>query len=185
MLFGAIFGSSFGGTLADSFGRRFAILVTAGLFFVGSLVTCTATILPVFYCGRFVIGVGVAIASIANVAYLTEVAPTRWRGGDGTCHFLRCQLSWLVLLLGLISCNELMVTLGILLAYSVGAYLSKTEGGWRILYGIPMFLAVAQVQTHHHHLHRCCRRCGHRNNTQTCKSSIIIDVAFKLLKFRR
>ena len=78
-----------------------------------------------FYCGRFVMGVGVAIASIADVAYLTEVAPVRWRGG-------------------LISCNELMTTLGILLAYVVGAALAETPGGWRVLYGIPLFLALVQ-----------------------------------------
>lgn len=61
------------GTLTDAFGRRFAILVTAGLFCCGAIVTCTATALPVFYCGRFVMGVGVAIASIAGAVLHFDV----------------------------------------------------------------------------------------------------------------
>ncbi|CAG2254877.1 GLUT12 [Mytilus edulis] len=46
MLFGALLGSCFGGMIIDWFGRRFTIIVNAGIFTIGAVIAAGA---PVFY----------------------------------------------------------------------------------------------------------------------------------------
>ena len=125
MLMGALGGSVVSGALADRLGRRATILLSSAIFAVGSVVTASASSVGVLYGGRVFTGVAVAVSTTADVMYLTEVAPLEWRGA-------------------LTSCNELMTTLGILLAYSAGALADGVAGGWRILFGIPTLLALLQ-----------------------------------------
>ena len=124
-LMGALAGSTVSGILADKLGRRAAILYTSMLFAVGSAITTSASSIGVLYGGRVLMGMAVAVSTTADVMYLTEVAPLEWRGA-------------------LTSCNELMTTLGILLAYVTGLLTRGMAGGWRIIFGVPMLLAMIQ-----------------------------------------
>ena len=69
------------------------------------------------------IGVAIGIASYTAPLYISEVAPPNLRGG-------------------LVTLNQLAVTMGILLAYVVDAVFSGS-GNWRIMFGCGVFPAVA------------------------------------------
>ncbi|UNO42697.1 sugar porter family MFS transporter [Streptomyces sp. MST-110588] len=116
LLVGAMLGAGLAGRLSDSWGRRKLILAASGVFILGTLGASLATgpwSLIVF---RFVIGTGVGIASVVVPLYLTELAPKHLRGG-------------------LTSLMQLLVTVGIFLAY-VTDYLLAGDGAWRWMIGL-------------------------------------------------
>ncbi len=115
-LAGAAVGAAFAGQLADSFGRRPMLLVTAGIFVVGGLVSALAGSLAVLLLGRFLVGLGIGGASMLTPLYLAEIAPASERGA-------------------LVSFNQLAITLGILVSYLVG-YVFAADGAWRWMLGL-------------------------------------------------
>lgn len=80
MLLGCAFGALFAGRMADRFGRR-ALLIAASVFFIvsawGSGVA-GGTVEFVIY--RIIGGLAVGAASVMAPAYISEVAPARYRG---------------------------------------------------------------------------------------------------------
>lgn len=80
MLLGCAVGAFFAGRLADTYGRR-TLLITAAVFFIvsawGSGIS-TSTTEFVFY--RILGGLAVGAASVMSPAYISEVAPARYRG---------------------------------------------------------------------------------------------------------
>ncbi|MEB3366693.1 sugar porter family MFS transporter [Saccharopolyspora mangrovi] len=122
LLVGAMAGAGASGRLADVWGRRKLILWAAVVFTagtVGAMLATTAWMLVVF---RFVIGIGVGIASVVVPLYLTELAPKQSRGG-------------------LTSLMQLLVTVGILVAYITDYALADT-GSWRWMLGLGAVPAV-------------------------------------------
>src|SRR4051812_19626506 len=113
---GAAIGAMVAGGLADQFGRKTVILVVAVIFFAGAIISAIATILSVLIIGRFLVGVGIGVASMLTPLYLAETAPPAQRGA-------------------LVSLNQLMITVGILVSYIVGYLLSQGEG-WRWMLGL-------------------------------------------------
>jgi len=80
MLLGCAVGAFFAGRLADKYGRRALLLVAAVLFIIsawGSGIS-TSSVEFVFY--RIVGGLAVGAASVMAPAYISEVAPARYRG---------------------------------------------------------------------------------------------------------
>lgn len=73
LLLGSVVGALFGGFATDKYGRRAMILRTDVTFIVGSLGIALAPTFPLLLLGRFIVGVGVSVSAIADVAYLTEV----------------------------------------------------------------------------------------------------------------
>eukprot|EP00550_Attheya_septentrionalis_P012590 CAMPEP_0198305088 /NCGR_PEP_ID=MMETSP1449-20131203/57730_1 /TAXON_ID=420275 /ORGANISM="Attheya septentrionalis, Strain CCMP2084" /LENGTH=573 /DNA_ID=CAMNT_0044007619 /DNA_START=39 /DNA_END=1757 /DNA_ORIENTATION=- len=137
---GSIMGSLVGGYLCDRLGRRFMILMTDLLFLVGALTLALAPGYRTVLMGRVVVGMAVSISGIADVSYLTEIAPSESMRGS------------------LISCNEACVTLGFLLAYLISYLLSSTllttnhtnnddddPPLWRILFGLSGIVALVQL----------------------------------------
>jgi sugar porter (SP) family MFS transporter len=122
MVVGAIVGSAVGGLIMDTIGRRDTIILTGVIFTLASAVCASAPTFTQLLFGRFVLGIGVAIALIADSAYLLEVSPAEWRGA-------------------LVSCNEFMVAVGIMLAFTSGAVLSN----WRVILAIPIAIAILQI----------------------------------------
>src|SRR5687768_4390084 len=53
---GAAFGALLGGKLADKFGRKGSLLVCAGLFLAGALITAMAPNVPIMTVGRTLLG---------------------------------------------------------------------------------------------------------------------------------
>ncbi|MFC5971114.1 sugar porter family MFS transporter [Halomarina salina] len=127
VLVGAILGAATGGRLADRFGRRRLTLAGAVVFFVGSLGMALSPSLPMLIGWRIVVGVAVGVASVIGPLYISETAPPDIRGSLG---FLQ----------------QLMITLGILLAYVVNYLFAPSfleVIGWRWMLGFGAVPAVA------------------------------------------
>jgi MFS family permease len=80
---GGLIGALFGGLASDTFGRRFGMVLGSSLIFIGVIVEVTAKEISQFIGGRFFIGFGVTISTIAGPVYLVEVSPPHWRGTFG------------------------------------------------------------------------------------------------------
>ncbi|MGI4857646.1 MAG: sugar porter family MFS transporter [Janthinobacterium lividum] len=115
-LAGAAGGAAIAGRLADHFGRRPTLLWTAGVFLAGAVVSACAVNLPMLLAGRLLVGIGIGGSSMLTPLYLAEIAPAKTRGA-------------------LVSCNQLAVTLGILVSYLVG-YALASSGSWRWMLGL-------------------------------------------------
>jgi len=125
---GSIVGSVVGGIACDRFGRRTAILFTDALFLLGSIVLASANGYGSVLFGRVTVGIAVGVSALADVSYLTEIAPDNHRGA-------------------LVSCNEASISVGFLLAYvcSYGITVSvENDDGWRIMFGMSGLIAVLQ-----------------------------------------
>jgi SP family galactose:H+ symporter-like MFS transporter len=113
-LVGAVVGSTLSGRLTDTIGRKRAILITAVIFTLGSILCAIATNTLVLITGRIAIGVAIGVASYTAPLYIGEMAPPNLRGG-------------------LVALNQLAITVGILLAYVVDAAFAPSEG-WRFMF---------------------------------------------------
>ncbi|EMA52169.1 sugar porter family MFS transporter [Halococcus thailandensis] len=115
VLVGAMIGAATGGKLADRFGRRRLTLAGAAVFFVGSFGMALSPTIEWLVFWRVVEGTAVGVASIVGPLLISETAPSDIRGALG---FLQ----------------QLMITIGILLAYVVNyAFAPEFLGitGWR------------------------------------------------------
>ena len=113
---GALVGALIAGGVADRVGRRSTLIAAGLLFFVGALVQSLAPETAVLVVGRFIIGGGVGIASVAAPLYAAEMAPATLRGR-------------------FVSSYQLAITMGILIAEIVDAFLSD-GGDWRLMLGL-------------------------------------------------
>lgn len=115
MLIGAMIGAATGGQLSDRFGRRRVTFAGAGVFFIGSFGMALSPTLGWLVVWRMIEGIAVGVASVVGPLLIAETAPPDIRGALG---FLQ----------------QLMITLGILLAY-ITNYLFAPEFlgiiGWR------------------------------------------------------
>ena len=123
LVIGGIMGCLIGGYICDIFGRRFTMMIVAGIFILGSIILSLSNSLPSLYVGRFIVGCGVTISAIADVSYLSEISPEKYRGA-------------------IVGCNELLITIGLLFAYFTGYLLSEISTGWRWMFAIPLFLSL-------------------------------------------
>ncbi|HEY4782179.1 MAG TPA: MFS transporter [Chthoniobacterales bacterium] len=122
-LIGAVCGSILSGRLTDLIGRKRAILITAGIFTVGSILCAIATSTGVLIAGRIAIGVAIGVASYTAPLYIGEMAPPKLRGG-------------------LVTLNQLAITVGILVAYIIDAAFAAS-GNWRLMFGCGVLPALA------------------------------------------
>lgn len=77
---GQIAAFPFCGFLADGYGRRVCIFVGCLIVLIGTAVQGSCNTLSVFMGGRFILGLGAALASAAGPAYTVELAPPHYRG---------------------------------------------------------------------------------------------------------
>jgi len=101
---GAVVGALFAGKLADQYGRKNILIISAVLFIISAIGSGFAESLSVFNMYRILGGIGVGAASVLSPIYIAETAPTEMRGK-------------------LVSLNQLTITLGILAAYMVNFFL--------------------------------------------------------------
>lgn len=80
MLLGCAFGAFFAGRLADHFGRRALLMVSAILFIVSAWGSGVADSSFEFVIYRVLGGLAVGAASVMAPAYIAEVSPARFRG---------------------------------------------------------------------------------------------------------
>ena len=122
LLLGAMIGALAGGSWADRFGRKKTIIAAALLFVAGILLAIVAQDEYVLILARFVIGLGVGVASDTVPLYIGEMAPPEQRGR-------------------LVSMNQLMITVGIVSAYLVDYAFSGNED-WRAMFAVGLIPAA-------------------------------------------
>jgi MFS transporter, SP family, galactose:H+ symporter len=120
---GAIAGAAISGPAADKYGRRIMITISSVVFIIGALVSAFAGDLAVLTGARVLVGIAIGVASAAAPVYISEVAPPDSRGQ-------------------LVSFFQLMVTVGILLAYVVGLIFTPSHA-WRWMLGLGCVPALA------------------------------------------
>ena len=84
MLLGCAIGAFFAGRLADPYGRRSMLIISAILFVISAWGSGIATTSVEFIIYRIIGGLGVGAASVMAPAYISEVAPARYRGALAT-----------------------------------------------------------------------------------------------------
>ncbi len=122
---GSVVGALIGGPLCDDMGRWKTIQLQNMLFCIGSLTTALAANVFTLCLGRFVVGLASAVSAIADVPYLTEISPPKYRGEMASMY-------------------EVMISLGVLVSFACGYFLSGIENGWRVAFMLPCFFAIFQ-----------------------------------------
>ena len=126
ILAGALAGALGGGPLADAVGRLAALAADEALYAAGALLCALARGPALFIVGRVVLGLGVGVGSTVPSMYAAEVAPLHQRGLVGVF-------------------NQLMICVGIFVAYTVCALLGllrDTDLAWRLMVGAPVAVAA-------------------------------------------
>ncbi|XP_015271217.1 PREDICTED: solute carrier family 2, facilitated glucose transporter member 12 [Gekko japonicus] len=130
LLIGALLASSTGGFLIDKYGRRITIMMASCLLVLGSLVLILSASYGLLIIGRIVIGVSISLSSIATCVYIAEIAPPHRRGL-------------------LVSLNELMIVVGVLLAYISNYAFASFYHGWKYMFGLVIPLGILQAVALH------------------------------------
>lgn len=121
VLIGALLGAVFSGKLSDSIGRKRMIIVNAVIFCIGAAGSAAADSVALLIVTRVIIGVAIGITSYVAPMYIAEISPARRRGG-------------------LVTLNQLMITVGILVSYITDYLLSNVSNAaswrWMFLVGI-------------------------------------------------
>jgi sugar porter (SP) family MFS transporter len=122
LLVGAVIGALAAGRVSDWIGRRLTVLITALVFIAGVLLAAFTPTYPTLLVARIVIGLAVGSASMVVPLYIGEIVPPRVRGG-------------------LVSLNQLAITVGILGSYLIDYGLSGS-GDWRLMFGLAVIPAA-------------------------------------------
>lgn len=126
ILLGAIVGALFAGLVADALGRR-RLLAWNNLVMIGSAVTASlGEDSYALMSSRFILGLGVGVASVVPSLYITEIAPAHVRGKLG---------AW----------NQLNGWAGIIVAYFVGYEVVACTAGekcWRYMFASGAVLCI-------------------------------------------
>jgi MFS family permease len=127
LILGAIMGNIIAGRLADRFGRRKILMVTAMLFIISAVFTALAFDITSFIIARVIGGIGVGMAILIAPMYIAEIAPRQLRGT-------------------LVTFNQLNIVLGISVAYFSNYYFQQTitdpDFKWRIMLGVEALPAL-------------------------------------------
>src|SRR4051812_13236965 len=119
VLLGAVLGAITSGKLSDLLGRKKMIIINAVIFSVGALGCSFSGSIEMLITMRIIIGIAIGITSYVAPMYIAEVSPTRRRGA-------------------LVTLNQLMITLGILVSYVSDYFLSNDANlqSWRWMFGV-------------------------------------------------
>jgi len=125
VLLGAFIGTLLGSYLSHHFGRKFVLFMAGILFALGALLSASAGSPTSLIIYRIILGLSVGMAAFIAPIYLSEVAPRHHRGG-------------------IVSMYQVMVYIGILVAFLSDTYFSYT-GAWRWMLGIICIPAILMV----------------------------------------
>jgi sugar porter (SP) family MFS transporter len=120
---GAAAGAICAGPIADRFGRKWLLIVDAGIYAVGAILSAVTPDVAVLLLARTLIGVAIGADSAIATAYISEFAPKNRRGS------LALLQQW-------------MITVGILVSYLVALIIfalwpaSAASVGWRLVLGL-------------------------------------------------
>lgn len=125
LLLGALFGALLGGRFADGIGRKRTLVGAAVVFAVAALIAAFAPGVTVLVAARVLLGVAIGVSSAVVPLYLAEMAPPERRGR-------------------LVSVNQFLITVGILVSYGVGALLAPAQA-WRWMLGLAAVPALVML----------------------------------------
>src|SRR5579875_840109 len=120
---GAAAGAILGGPASDRFGRKLLLIVDAGIYALGAILSAVTVDAAMLLTARTLIGLAIGADSAIATAYIAEYAPKDRRG----------SLSML---------QQWMITVGILVAYIVAMIIfaafpgSAATVGWRLVLGL-------------------------------------------------
>lgn len=121
LILGAIMGNIIAGRLADRFGRRNMLKITALLFMMSAIISALASDISIFLVARILGGFGVGMAILIAPMYIAEIAPRKQRGR-------------------LVTFNQLNIVLGISIAYFSNYFFQQTivdpDLKWRVMLGV-------------------------------------------------
>lgn len=120
--------SLFASSVTRAFGRRISILIAGVSFLAGGALSGAADNIYVLILGRVLLGIGVGFGNQAVPLYLSEMAPTKWRGT------INCSF-------------QLSVAIGVLSATLVNYGTEKIKGGWGWRVSLAMAAAPATILT--------------------------------------
>lgn len=139
ILIGATIGALMSGILADRLGRR-SVLASNNVIMLGAAVLATlGESSELLVVSRFVLGLGVGVASVVPALYITEMAPAHARGQLGAM-------------------NQLLGWTGIIVAYFVGYGMVTCTAGdlcWRGMFASGAVLCIFHLVS----LHQLCGGC--------------------------
>ncbi|XP_032515601.1 glucose transporter type 1-like isoform X1 [Danaus plexippus] len=126
---GGMIGCPLASWVADTRGRKFALMVNAAFGVVGAVLmgfSKMSTSLAMLIIGRFLIGINCGFATTASPTYVSEIAPIRLRGAFGTV-------------------NQLAVALGLTLGQVLGIdVILGSDEGWPWLLGLAIVPSTIQ-----------------------------------------
>jgi len=117
ILVGAIVGAILAGYLARRISRRWTMVTAGAIYVVAGLGCAISQDVWQLLIARFALGIAVGTASFVAPMYIAELVPKRVRGG-------------------LVSFNQLMITIGILLAYISSWIFKDVSGDWRWMFAV-------------------------------------------------
>jgi MFS transporter, SP family, galactose:H+ symporter len=126
VLVGAVIGAALSGALADRYGRKKVIIVTAILFAAGAIGAALANSVGMLVIFRIIIGIAIGVASYTAPLYISEISPPDVRGA-------------------LVSLNQLMITCGIVVSYLVDYALSLGANEWRWMFALGAVPAIILI----------------------------------------
>lgn len=130
ILVGAAIGSFLSGNMADRFGRVKLMTLNSGFMMLAAVTSCLGTSARIIFVARFLLGIGVGVASVVPGLYITEIAPTHVRGRLGAL-------------------NQLFGWTGVIVAYFVGYEIVNCTAGiglcWRYMFASGGVLCVAHM----------------------------------------
>lgn len=112
--------SLFSGQLADAFGRKPMIAVSASMLCAGMSIWALAAGMGTLLLGRALLGVGIGIGLPVVATYIVECVPAKQRGLYS-------------------SLEEIFLNFGILIGFMAGAHFAEVEDGWRKMIGAGAF----------------------------------------------
>ncbi|XVF81581.1 hypothetical protein PTKIN_Ptkin15bG0166600 [Pterospermum kingtungense] len=127
---GAFVGSVSCGSLVDKLGCRRTFQIDTIPLILGALVSAQAHSLNEILLGRFLVGLGIGVNAVLVPIYISEVAPTKYRGSLGSL----CQIG---------------TCLGIILSLFLGIPAENDPHWWRTMFyvaSIPGFLLAVGMQ---------------------------------------
>ncbi|WP_228853026.1 sugar porter family MFS transporter [Aegicerativicinus sediminis] len=106
-LVGCILGAVLSGVVADRYGRKIPLILSAFLFIFSAFGTGYADSFTPFIIYRLIGGLGIGLASTLSPMYIAEIAPTKYRGQ-------------------FVAINQLTIVIGILAAQSANYFIAET-----------------------------------------------------------
>ncbi|XP_049387820.1 sugar transport protein 5-like [Solanum stenotomum] len=114
------------GCLTTAIGRRNIMVVGGCTFFAGALINGASQNIFMLILGRILLGFGVGFTNQATPVYLSEMAPSKWRGAFSTGF-------------------QFFIGLAVLIANCINYGTSKLSWGWRLSLGLAIVPAVTMT----------------------------------------